>query len=99
MREFLSGYLPYLYGQGDADEIERAAAALVRRLAANPPRVSPAQQERSPKVVEVRARRPSRGRVQLVATIDAGGVSRYPVGAQLVVRDGRWMVTEILNDE
>lgn len=99
MRTFLDGYLDYLYGHGDAGSIERAAPQLVRRLAAHPPRVSPAQLERHPKVVEVRARRPRAGRVQLVATIDAGETSQYPIGALLRIRNGRWQVTEILNDE
>ena len=99
MRDFLGGYLRYLYGRGGAGSIDRAAAQLVRRLGANPPRVSPAQQERRPEIVEVRARRPQRDRVQLVATIDAGETSQYPVGALLVKRNGRWTVTEILNDE
>lgn len=99
MREFLGGYLRYLYGRGGAGSIDRATAQLVRELEANPPRVSPAQQKRRAKIVEVRARRPQRDRVQLVATIDAGETSQYPIGALLVKRNGRWTVTEILNDE
>lgn len=99
MREFLGGYLRYLYGRGNAGAIKRASSVLVRRLGANPPRVSPAQRERRPKIVEIGARRPRGGRVQLVATIDAGETSQYPIGALLVKHDGRWTVTEILNDE
>jgi hypothetical protein len=99
MHEFLVGYLRYLYGRGDAESIRRADAVLVRRLDANSPRVSPAQRERHPQIVEIRARRPRSGRVQLVATIDAGETSQYPIGALLVKRDGRWIVSEILNDE
>jgi hypothetical protein len=79
--------------------IERASAVLVRRLEANPPRVSPAQRERRPEIVEIGARRPRSDRVQLVATIDAGETSQYPIGALLVKQGGRWTVSEILNDE
>lgn len=99
MRQFLDGYLAYLYGRGSARSIDRASAQLIGRLAANPPRVSPAQRERSPKIVEVRSRRPQPGRVRLIATIDAGETSQYPIGALLRVRNGQWQVTEILNDD
>ena len=99
MRQFLDGYLAYLYGRGNARSIDRASPQLIGRLAARPPRVSPAQRERTPRIVEVRSRRPRRGRVQLVATINAGETSQYPIGALLLVRNGQWQVTEILNDE
>lgn len=99
VRMFLAGYLKYLYGHGAAKSIEGASSRLVARLAAHPPRVSPAQRARRPEIVAIRARRPRPNRVQLVATIDAGETSQYPIGALLVKRHGRWQVAEILNDE
>ena len=99
VRTFLAGYLRYLYGQGRAGSIERAAPLLVRRLAADPPRVSPAQMARKPRVVEVRARKPRTGRLRVLAMIEDGGVSRYPIGAVMAVRGGVWQVIELANDE
>lgn len=99
MRVFLDGYLDYLYGRGDATSIKSVSGKLRKELGRRPPRVSPAQKARTPRIVAIRARKPTPERVQLVATINAGETSSYPIGALLVKRNGRWIVTEILNDE
>jgi hypothetical protein len=97
VRAFLDGYLAYLYGHGDASSIDRASSGLVTRLAANPPRVSPAQAERKPQIVEIRSRQPIAGKLSVLAMIDDGGVSRYPINTLLARRNGQWQVIELPN--
>lgn len=79
-RRFLAGYLAYLYGHGPARAIQASSAKLGRRLERERPRVSPATRRRHAHVVELSARHlPNGARLAVTATIDDGGVARYPI--------------------
>lgn len=97
-RRFLEGYLAYLYGRGEADEIEAASPALERRLRRERLRVSPATRRRDPRIVDLGARRLERDRYQVTATIVDGGVADYPVELSLARRSGEWVVNSTAAD-
>lgn len=78
-RLFLAGYLPYLYGQRPARQINAAMPSLRRRLAVNRPRVSPATRRRRPRVLGLRGERASAGRWLMRARIADGSVVAYPI--------------------
>jgi hypothetical protein len=95
-RRFLDGYLAYLYGQGPAGAIDAASHALRHRLQVGRPRVSPAMRRRHGRVVELDAH-PVDGteRVAVTATIDDGGVARYPISLTLQRRADGFLVVEV----
>lgn len=97
-RRFLKGYLAYLYGRGDADEIDPASPALERRLQRERLRVSPATRRRDPRIADVGARRLERDRYLVTATIADGGVADYPVELTLARRSGEWVVNSTAAD-
>ncbi len=95
-RAFLRGYLAYLYGRANARAIPLASAQVRRALAARPPRVYPAQRERHPKITALSAQPLAGGAISLTATIDDGGVARYPIRVKLVRRARSWRVVQLL---
>lgn len=97
-QEFLAGYLPYLYGQASPGSIERASVALRRRLSATPPRVSPATRKRRPRVVRLTVKRLASGRWHAVATVDDGGVARYPVELLVSTSPRGRVVTSVVSE-
>lgn len=98
-RRFLTGYLPYLYGQGEARSIRASTGALRRRLESARLRVSPASRKRRPRVVRL-APEPlgRRGRWHVVATVADGGVAEYPIEL-LVSPSSRGFVVEAVVSE
>lgn len=78
-RQFLRGYLPYLYGHGPATAIGGSTATLRRHLTHARLRVSPATRRRRPRVVRVRISSLKRHRWHAVVTVTDGGVARYPI--------------------
>jgi hypothetical protein len=94
-RRFLRGYLPFLYGQGSAGPIASASPHLLGRLARSRVRVPPAARRRHPWVVELRSARLGAERASVTATVDDGGVSRYPIELTLARRGGGWLVTAV----
>lgn len=95
-RRFLTGYLAYLYGHGPARAIPQADPTLRRRLQRERPRVSPATRRRRGRVAELSVRRVRGGRFAVTATIDDGGVARYPVSLTLQrYRGDGWRVVEV----
>jgi len=95
-RAFLRGYLAYLYGRANARAIPLASAQVRRALAAHPPRVSPAQRERHPRITALSAQPLASGAISLTATIDDGGVARYPIRVKLARRARSWRVVQLL---
>ncbi len=95
-RKFLDGYLAYLYGRGSARAIPLASSEVRRALAARPPRVSPAQRERHPRIAALSAQPLAGGAISLTATIDDGGVARYPIRVKLARRARSWRVVQLL---
>lgn len=98
-RAFLGGYLAYLYGRGSARAIPLASVEVRRALVARPPRVSPAQRERHPRIAAVSAQPLTGGAISLTATIDDGGVARYPIRVKLARRARSWRVVRLLFDD
>lgn len=97
-RRFLGGYLRYLYGRGSARQIRAMSRALRRRLAAHPPRVSPATRQRHPRITAITGRHAGGRRWALIAQIDDGGVERYPLTLQLDRQHRGWIVTRLEGD-
>ncbi len=97
-RRLLTGYLPYLYGQGPANAIRGSAAALRRQLETARLRVSPAARKRRPRVVHMSAEPLGRGRWHVVATIADGGVAQYPIELLLTTGDGAVRVAEVVSE-
>jgi hypothetical protein len=95
---FLRGYVAFLYGRADADELEGASADLRRSLRRSRVRVPPARARRTPSVVRVDAVLQAPGVVQVTATIDDGDLAPYPVTAFVESRHGRWLVTHLADD-
>jgi hypothetical protein len=97
-RRFLAGYLRYLYGRGGARQIEAVSRTLRRRLAAHPPRVSPATRQRRPRITAIIGRGVGARRWALVAQVEDGGVERYPLALQLDRQHGTLVVTRLEGD-
>jgi hypothetical protein len=94
-RAFLDGYLPYSYGQSDAERIRAAAGRLLRELEASPPRVPASVARARPRLISVRAEAATGGsNVDVVAVVEDRR-RRYHI--PLVVRDTgrRWIVTAV----
>ncbi len=94
-RAFLTGYLPYSYGQRPDPAIRGATPALRRELIGHRPRVS-AQLTNSarPRVRRLRATGLTRNRVYLLAQID-DRQSGYATTLTVQRRGARWLVSEV----
>ncbi len=98
-RAFLRGYLAYLYGHGTAEQITDASSALVRSLQANPPRVSPATRERTPRVLTLQSTpAPSPDEVGVSVLIGDGELVTYRIGLLVTSQDGRLLVNALNGD-
>lgn len=96
-RRFLSGYLPYLYGQGPATAIRGATPGLRRRLWANRPPVPPAALERSPRLIRVETHPSRSGRTTASGQIEDGSAA-YSIELSLLRRGGSWFVASVGGD-
>ena len=97
-RRFLRGYVAFLYGRREADELEGASADLRRAPRRARLRVPPGRLSRTPTIVDVRAAVQAPRVVQVTATVDDGDLAAYPVTAFLERRAGRWLVTHVGDD-
>jgi hypothetical protein len=93
-RRFLTGYLPYAYGQREAGRISHASPALRRRLASERPRVPPAEHRRRPRVLLLQTDSVGRSHAVLRAQV-ADGARRYTVPLELRRAASGWLVTEL----
>jgi hypothetical protein len=75
--------------------IDDASPHLVGRLARSRVRIPPAAHRRHPRVVELRSDRVGSDRAAVTATVDDGGVSRYPIELTIARRRGRWLVAAV----
>ncbi len=96
-REFLAGYLAYLYGQGGAGQVRDATRQLLGSLQAHPPRASVDMRARRPRVLELQATPSVHGGLEMTATVGDGGVSDYPV-VLLLARQGSRLVVSGLGE-
>lgn len=94
-RRFLSGYLPFIYGQGPARAIRAVAPSLAARLARSRLRVPPAARERDPLATRLEGQRMRDGRVAVTARIEDGGVAAYPILLTIARHGGRWLVVSV----
>ncbi|HTA97365.1 MAG TPA: hypothetical protein VK730_06940 [Solirubrobacteraceae bacterium] len=92
-RQFLTGYLAYLYGRGSVADIRGASASLQHSLAALPPRVSLAMSARHPHVISLAPATAPAGTVGVSALVSDGGVADYTVNLLVTHSSGRLLVT------
>jgi hypothetical protein len=97
-QRFLRGYVAFLYGRRDADELDGASAHLRRALRRARLRVPPARHARTPAIVDLHAIVQAPTIVQVTATVADGDLAVYPVTAFVERRAGRWLVTHVGND-
>jgi len=97
-RRFLTGYLAFLYGRAPSGEITDVTPAVARELKRNTPRIPPAQRNRTPRLVDVRATGQARDAVIVTASVDDGDVAVYRIVFTLERRFGRWRVLQLAND-
>ena len=94
-RAFLAGYLPYSYGQSDAQRIRAAATPLLRELKASPPRVPASVTRARPQLISVRAEAATGGsNVDVVAVVE-DGQRRYRIPLAVRHARHRWLVTAV----
>jgi hypothetical protein len=86
-REFLGGYLGYVYGRDRAGDVRGATPAFIHSLLAFPPRVPPSMRARHPRIVALHLVQASAGALGVTAIINDGGLVDYPI-ALLLVRHG-----------
>ncbi len=91
--QFLTGYLPWLYGQARATTIKAATPQLIGQLKANPPRVPPTLERVGPRVVALGTRR-ARGAWTALANITAGQQT-YELTVAVARARGHWWVTRV----
>lgn len=94
-REFLAGYLAYLYGHAPAVSIKDATPALVLSLRAHPPLVSPSMRALDPRVRSLHTAPASAGLIGLSALVNDGELASYHVGLLLASRHGRLLVSAL----
>jgi hypothetical protein len=95
---FLRGYVAFLYGRANADDLRGASADLRRSLRRSRVRVPPARARRTPRLVRLDAVLQAPDVVQLTATIDDGDLKPYPVSAFVERRVVSWLVTRLADD-
>lgn len=92
---FLAAYLPYLYGRDRLRAIGDVSPSLRAGLAGHPPRVTPAQHTRHPRLIALSAVGGQAGEVLATATIADGSGVPYAIRLILERPHGRWLVTAI----
>ena len=95
---FLSGYLPYLYGQRRAERVPQVSATVRKGLARARARETPTQRSRRPQLVDLRLVSQRPGAVIARAVIADGGPAPYPLTFTLIRRGGRWLVNSLGSD-
>jgi hypothetical protein len=92
-REFLAGYLAYLYGHAPAGQVDGATQALIRSLRAQPTRVSPGMRARQPRIVALHSTPALPGLFGISAVINDGGLIDYSIKLLLTSHDGQLLVS------
>jgi hypothetical protein len=88
-REFLHGYLAYIYGRARAGEVRGATSAFTHALLARPSRVPPSMRARRPRIVSVHLA----GTLGVTAIINDGGLIDYPLTLHFVPRGHRLLIS------
>ena len=93
-REFLTGYLAYLYGHAPATDIHAVTPALARSLLAHPPLVSPAAHTRHPRVLSLRPA-PAPAGLGVSALVNDGELASYPLVLLLARENDTLLVSAV----
>lgn len=93
-REFLSGYLPWQYGNGRVQTIGDLTGALRASLQANPPRVPPSVRSLHPRVRSLAMQHASGGGWEALPVI-FDGQQTYEVVLTVRQFGGRWLVSAV----
>jgi hypothetical protein len=88
-RQFLHGYLAYIYGRARAGEVRGATPPFTHALLTFPRRVPPTMRMRRPRIVALHLT----GTLGVTAIINDGGLIDYPVKLQLAYRGRRLLVS------
>lgn len=97
-RRFLAGYLPYLYGQGRASQVQPVSASVARTLRAGRARITPAQAARRPNVRALEVVGQSANSALATVTVADGGPAPYRLTLTVERRERRWLIAD-LGDE
>lgn len=97
-REFLTGYLPYLYGRARPGSVRPISRAVARSLRTSHARVTPAQQQRRPRATALDVTGQSARSAIAAAVIADGGPAPYRLSFTLERLDGRWLIVALGND-
>jgi hypothetical protein len=96
-KRFTAQYVALIHGHGRAGDINGAAPALIRELAREPPRVTPAQRRNRPTIVGLTIT-PKQGVLRAVATLHHPGGPPYPLSFYLERHAAGWTVTRLASD-
>ena len=97
-RSFAESFLPVVDGRAPASSLTGATPALRQELARAGARVTPAERERHPRVVSVRAFGEAPGFVLATVAVSDGGISIYAL--RIVVQQGPrgWLVSDVVGE-
>jgi hypothetical protein len=90
-RSFMTGYLPWLYGEGPVDMIRDATGELIAQLRADPPRIPPTLQGLRPRLASIGMQRHG-VRWRAYALVTDGRVT-YDLIVDVEQLNGRWLVS------
>jgi hypothetical protein len=90
-RSFMTGYLPWLYGEGPVDAIRDGTGGLIARLRANPPRIPPIFQGLRPRLASIGMQRHGAGWIAYALVADAR--ETYDLVIAIEPMNGRWFVS------
>jgi len=97
-RRFLTGYLPFLYGRGEAGQVREATPSVVHALRRSHARATPAQRRRRPRVGALSLTGQTTDSAIATVTIADGGPAPYRLSLTVERRAGRWLVADLGND-
>lgn len=92
-RTFVTGYLPWLYGQAPLRAVKTATGGLLAGFKAHPPRVPPTMQTLRPKVAAIAMQRRDH-RWQALANI-SDGQETYELVLTIAHTRGSWLVSNV----
>jgi hypothetical protein len=93
---FADSFLPVVYGRAPASSVTGATPALRGELARAGAWVTPAERERHPRVLSVRAFGGAPGFVLATAWVSDGGISTYALRIVVQQGPGRWLVSDVV---
>ncbi len=97
-RDFLRGYLPYLYGRARAQTVRPVSPTVARTLRASRGRVTPAQRRRTPRATELTVTGQTSRSAIASTTVADGGPAPYHLSFTLERRGRTWLVSALGND-